>query len=335
MFKVIHSILLCSVLIYALSPKVAHTEPIIIRFSHVVAETTPKGKAALEFKKLVEEKTNGKVKVHVYPNATLYKDKEELEALQLGAVQMIAPSLSKLGQLGLTDFELFDIPYIFPNQNVLRSVTEGPIGQQLLSQLNDKGIYGLGYWHNGFKVFTANSAIQQPLDMSGLRLRIQPSRTLETQIVELGAIPIQMPFSDLLTALKTGLIDGTENTTSNLYSQHMHQLQTHLVTTYHGYLGYAVIVNREFWLSLPKQLQITLMWCFQQATLTNNLAAEQINKYALEQIRQNTNLHIHDLTPKQREQWVQALAGVADKMSHQIDPELIKQVRQLAKQNSK
>lgn len=332
MLKVVMSILACSLFTLQFGAKRAFAEPIVIRFSHVVAENTPKGRAAIEFKKLVEEKTNGKVEIKIYPNAKLYKDKEELEALQLGAVQMLAPSLSKFGQLGLQDFELFDLPYVFPNKNVLRTVTEGPIGQELLAQLSDKGIHGLGYWHNGFKVFTANQPIKQPLDMVGLRLRIQPSRTLESQSLELGSTPIPMPFSDLFTALETGLIDGTDNTPSNIYSQDMHHLQKHMVTTYHGYLGYAVIVNRKFWLSLSDQLRKTITWCFQQASIKNNLEAEQINQQALHRIRNNKNIQVHDLTAEDRQKWKQSLSGVADKMTNQINPALIKRIKHIAKQ---
>ncbi|MDX1669382.1 MAG: DctP family TRAP transporter solute-binding subunit, partial [Limnobacter sp.] len=186
------------------SSVVAAADPIVIRFSHVVAENTPKGIAALEFKRLVEERTRGKVQVQVFPDATLYKDKEELEALQLGAVQMLAPSLAKFGQLGLRDFELFDLPYIFPNNQVLKEVTNGQVGQRLLAQLEDKGILGLAYWDNGFKVFSANKPIVKPADLAGLRLRIQPSRVLEAQAQELGATPIPLAFSDVYSALNSG-----------------------------------------------------------------------------------------------------------------------------------
>jgi C4-dicarboxylate-binding protein DctP len=178
--------------------------PIVIKFSHVVDDNTPKGIAALEFKRLAEERTRGRVKVLVYPNSSLYKDREELEALQLGAVQMLAPSLAKFGQLGMRDFEVFDLPYIFPNRQVLKMVTQGEIGRELLNQLEDRGILGLAYWDNGFKVMSANTPIRLPEDLKGKRMRIQPSRVLEAQMEALGATPIPLAFSDVHTALETG-----------------------------------------------------------------------------------------------------------------------------------
>ncbi|HNO61681.1 MAG TPA: DctP family TRAP transporter solute-binding subunit, partial [Plasticicumulans sp.] len=186
-------------------------DPILIKFSHVVAQDTPKGKAAEYFKKLAEERTKGAVKVEVYPNSQLYKDKEEVEALQLGAVQMLAPSLAKFGPLGVKEFEVFDLPYILPNRDVLRRVTDGPVGRGLLDKLETKGIKGLAYWDNGFKIMSANKPIHLPADMKGLKVRIQSSKVLDKQMRELGAIPQVMAFSEVYQALQTGVVDGTEN----------------------------------------------------------------------------------------------------------------------------
>ena len=163
--------------------------PIVIKFSHVVAPDTPKGQAAERFKQLAEKATGGRVKVQVYPNSQLYKDKEELEALQLGAVQMLAPSLAKFGPLGVKEFEVFDLPYIFPNKTALYNVTEGPIGKALLKKLETKGITGLAYWDNGFKVMSANRQLRVPADFRGLKMRIQSSKVLDAQMRALGAIP--------------------------------------------------------------------------------------------------------------------------------------------------
>jgi len=151
-------------------------DPIVIKFSHVVAPDTPKGKGADKFKELAEKYTNGAVKVEVYPNSQLYKDKEELEALQLGAVQMLAPSLAKFGPLGLKEFEVFDLPYIFPDYDALHKVTYGPIGKELLDKLGEKGIQGLAFWDNGFKIMSANSPLRTPEDFLGLKMRIQSSK---------------------------------------------------------------------------------------------------------------------------------------------------------------
>src|SRR5450830_1704232 len=200
-------------------------QPIVIKFSHVVANNTPKGKGAERFKQLAEERTKGRVKVEVYPNSQLYKDKEELEALQLGAVQMLAPSLAKFGPLGVKEFEAFDLPYIFPTKQALYNVTEGPIGKGLLQKLEPKGITGLAYWDNGFKIMSANKPLHMPTDLRGQKMRIQSSKVLDAQMRALGANPQVLAFSEVYQALQTGVVDGTENPPSNMYTQKMHEVQ--------------------------------------------------------------------------------------------------------------
>lgn len=304
--------------------------PIVIRFSHVVDENTPKGIAALEFKRLAEERTRGRVKVLVYPNSSLYKDREELEALQLGAVQMLAPSLAKFGQLGMRDFEVFDLPYIFPNREVLKIVTQGEIGRELLTQLEDRGILGLGYWDNGFKVMSANTPIRLPEDLKGKRMRIQPSRVLEAQMEALGATPIPLAFSDVYTALESGLVDGTENPPSNLYSKKMHEVQKYVAVTNHGYLGYAVIVNRKFWSSLPADIRMTLERCMIDATRKNDDEAEKLNAQALQKVKASKNTHVLMLNNSELEAWRKALEPVHRRMESRISKTLIASIRKAA-----
>ena len=188
----LHSIVAAALAMAITGPSLAQG-PIVIKFSHVVTPDTPKGKAAEQFKKLAEERTKGKVKVEIYPNSQLYKDKEELEMLQLGSVQMLAPSLAKFGPLGEREFEAFDLPYIFENYHELHKVTEGPLGLGLLKKLEAKGIVGLAYWDNGFKVMTANKPLRKPEDVKGLKLRIQSSKVLDAQMRALGGIPQVMP----------------------------------------------------------------------------------------------------------------------------------------------
>src|SRR3954469_21547224 len=216
--------------------------PIVIKFSHVVAPDTPKGKGSEKFKELAEKYTNGKVKVEVYHNSTLYKDKEELEAMQLGAVQMLAPSNSKFGPIGVKEFEVFDLPFIIPNRAALRKITEGPLGQKMLKLMEAKGMVGLAYWDNGFKQMSANKPLKNPEDYKGLKFRIQSSKVLEAQFRTLGAIPQVMAFSEVYQALQTGVVDGQENTWSNIYTQKMHEVQKYLTETNHGYIGYVVVV---------------------------------------------------------------------------------------------
>lgn len=201
-----------AVLTLALSlPLAAQAEPIVIKFSHVVATNTPKGAAAEYFKKIAEERTKGRVKVEVYPNSQLYKDKEEMEALQMGAVQMLAPSLAKFAPLGLKEFELFDLPFIFEDYKDLHKVTQGPVGAKLLKKLESKGLMGLAYWDNGFKVMSANKPLKVPGDFRGLKMRIQSSKVLDSQMRAMGAMPQVMAFSEVYQALQTGVVDGTEN----------------------------------------------------------------------------------------------------------------------------
>ncbi|MET0981124.1 MAG: TRAP transporter substrate-binding protein, partial [Telluria sp.] len=259
--------------------------PIVIKFSHVVAPDTPKGQAAERFKLLAERATRGRVKVEVYPNSQLYKDKEELEALQLGAVQMLAPSLAKFGPLGVKEFEAFDLPYIFRSKAALYAVTEGRIGKRLLQQLEPKGITGLAYWDNGFKHMSANKPLRVPADLRGLRMRIQSSSVLDAQMRALGARPQVLAFSEVYQALETGVVDGTENPPSNMYTQKMHKVQSHLTVSSHGYLGYAVIVNKKFWDGLPRDIRRQLEGAMAEATAFEKTIAQRDNDLALAAIR--------------------------------------------------
>src|SRR5258708_5799894 len=226
-------------------------QPTVIKFSHVVAPDTPKGKGAIKFKELAEKYTNGKVVVEVYPNSQLYKDNEELQALQLGAVQLLAPSLAKFGPLGVREFEVFDLPFILPSKAALRKVTDGTLGAKLMGLLEPKGIKGLAYWDNGFKDMSANKPLRVPEDFKGLKMRIQSSKVLEAQMRALGAIPQVMAFSEVYQALATGVVDGTENPPSNEYTQKMHEEHKDTLLSEHGYVGYAVITNKKFWDGLP------------------------------------------------------------------------------------
>jgi C4-dicarboxylate-binding protein DctP len=298
-------------------------EPIIIKFSHVVAPRTPKGQAAERFKELAEKLTRGRVKVEVYPNSQLYKDKEELEALQLGAVQMLAPSLAKFGPLGVKEFEAFDLPYIFPTKAALYAVTEGPIGKGLLKKLEQKGITGLAYWDNGFKVMSANRPLHAPADFRGLRMRIQGSKVLDAQMRALGAYPQPLAFSDAYPALQSGLVDGTENPPSNMYTQKMHEVQKHLTVSNHGYLGYAVIVNRKFWDGLPSDVRGQLEQAMREATTFEKQIAQRDNDDALAAIRKTGKTTIYTLTPQEQAQWRRALLPVQQQMAGRIGRELI------------
>ncbi len=297
--------------------------PIVIKFSHVVAKDTPKGKAADKFRELAEAATKGRVKVEVYPNSTLYKDKEELEALQLGAVQMLAPSLAKFGPLGVKEFEMFDLPYIFPDKAALDRVTDGPIGRDLLKKLEPRGLLGLAYWDNGFKMMSANRPLRVPADLRGLKMRIQASKVLDEQMRSLGANPQVMAFSEVYQALQTGVVDGTENPPSNLYTQKMHEVQKHLTVTNHGYIGYAVIVNKKFWDKLPADIRTQLEGALREATVYGDKIAQQENDAALEAVKKSGKTTVYVPTEAEKAEWRKALLPVQQKMADRIGKDLI------------
>jgi C4-dicarboxylate-binding protein DctP len=301
-------------------------QPIVIKFSHVVALDTPKGKGAEQFKKLAEERTQGRVKVEVYPNSQLYKDGEEMEALQLGSVQMLAPSVAKFGPLGVREFEVFDLPYIFETVAELHKVTEGSVGKLLLQKLDSKGITGLAYWDNGFKDFSANKALKMPGDAKGLKMRIQSSKVLDSEIRALGGIPQVMAFSEVYQALQTGVVDGTENPPSNFYTQKMNEVQKYLTMTDHGVIEYAVIVNKKFWDGLPPDIRTIVEGAMKDATKYANDIAKEENDKALAAVKATGKTEIVTLTPEARAAWKKALVPVHREMESRIGKDVIQEV---------
>jgi C4-dicarboxylate-binding protein DctP len=320
-----------AVLVSGLCVISAHAQtaaPIVIKFSHVVALDTPKGKAAEKFKQLAEERTKGRVKVEVYPNSQLYKDKEELEALQLGSVQMLAPSLAKFGPLGVKEFEAFDLPFLFPDKASLRKVTDGSIGKKLFAKLDGKGFTGLAYWDNGFKVMTLNKPVAKPEDMKGTKLRIQSSKVLDSQMRALGAIPQVMAFSEVYQALQTGVVDGTENTPSNIYTQKTHEVQKYGAVTNHGYIGYAVIVNKKFWDGIPSDIRKTLEGAMKDATDYNNEVSQKDNDDAMAAMKASGKINFHELTADERKAWIAKLMPVHKEMESRVGADLIRDIHQ-------
>lgn len=308
--------------------KANESTPIVIKFSHVVAPDTPKGKGADYFAKRAGELTQGRVKVEVYPNSILYKDKEEMEALQLGAVQMLAPSMSKFGPLGVKEFEVFDLPLIFDNVAELHRVTEGPAGASILAKLDAKGIKGLAYWDNGFKVMHGNFAIRQPSDLRGKKMRIQSSKVLEEQMRRLGALPQVMAFSEVYQALQNGVVDGSENTVSNVYTQKVHEVQPYLTLTNHGYIGYAVIVNKKFWEGLPTELRKQLEQAMRETTQYANQIAQSENDAALEAIRKSGKTTIITLSKEERLAFKKALVPVHQAMESRVGKDTLQTIYQ-------
>ena len=301
--------------------------PIIIKFSHVTADNTPKGKGANKFKELAEKYTNNRVKVEVYPNSTLYKDKEEVEALQLGAVQMLAPSMAKFGPLGAKEFEVFDLPYIFPDTTALHRVTEGEVGKRLLKKLEPRGIVGLAFWDNGFKIMSDNKPLREVADFRGQKFRIQSSKVLDAQFKALGALPQVLPFSDVYQALQTGVVDGSENNPSNMYTQKHYEVQKYATLSNHGYIGYAVIVNKKFWDGLPGDVRDELDHAMKEATAFTNDSAQKDNDDAIAAMKASGKIEFITLTAEQKAAWRKALDPVTAEMTSRIGKETIEDVK--------
>ena len=295
--------------------------PINLRFSHVVAEDTPKGRAASRFKALVEERSGGRITVQVFPNAQLYGDHDEMQALQLGAVDLVAPSLSKFGRIGLPEFELFDLPFLFDNLSDVRRITQGALGQRLFNNLTRQGLVGLGFFDNGFKQMSANRPLLSPSDFVGLRMRVQASRVLADQMRALGAHPVTLAFSETRRALATGVVDGTENPVSNFWTQDMHQVQSDLSLTNHGYLGYAVVTNQRLWEHLQAVDRQLINQALQEALDYARQMADAQNDEALAALRQSNTTRIHSLSSSQRERLQLAVQPVHQALARRIGPD--------------
>jgi C4-dicarboxylate-binding protein DctP len=310
-------------------------QPIILKFSHVVTDDTPKGKGALKFKELAEAKTKGRVKVEIYPNSQLYKDREELEALQLGAVQMLAPSVSKFGPLGVRKFEVFDLPYMFPDEKSLENVVAGPVGSGMFKLLEPKGITGVAYWFNGFKEFTSNKPLKQLDDFKGMKIRIQSSKVLEGEIKALGAIPQVMAFSEVYTALQQGVVDGEENTPSNKYTQKMHEVQKHMTMSDHGVVMYAVVVNKKFWDGLPPDIRKSLDEAMRESTKYVWQIAKQENDDAVAKIKAAKTTEIYVLPPAEKAVWRKAMLPLYQQYEDVVGKDTLQAIEKTVAQSAK
>ena len=293
---------------------------VTLRFSHVVTEDTPKGLAAIRFKTLLEQRTHGRIAVQVFSNAQLYGDHDEMQALQLGAVDLIAPSLSKFGRIDLPEFELFDLPFLFDDLSAVRRITLGPLGQKLLQGLQRQGLVGLGFFDNGFKQMSANRPLLEPKDFVNLRMRVQASRVIAAQMRALGARPVTLAFSETRRALAAGVVDGTENPVSNFWTQAMHEVQSDLSLTEHGYLGYAVVANQRLWQSLVKSDRELIHQTLQEALTFANQIADTQNDKALTALREAGTTRIHSLSDAQRERLRQAVQPVQQALAQRIGP---------------
>ncbi|VVN65826.1 C4-dicarboxylate-binding periplasmic protein DctP [Pseudomonas fluorescens] len=321
MFRSLNTVLACALALGTMNAAMA-ADPVIIKFSHVVAEQTPKGQGALLFKKLVEERLPGKVKVEVYPNSSLFGDGKEMEALLLGDVQMIAPSLAKFEQYTKT-LQLFDLPFLFNDIAAVNRFQLSPQGQGLLKSMESKNITGLAYWHNGMKQLSANKALRVPADARGLKFRVQASAVLEEQFKAVRANPRKMSFAEVYQGLQTGVVNGAENPYSNIYSQKMHEVQKYITESNHGVLDYMLITNTKFWNGLPPDVRSELDKIVVEVTAQVNKEAAQLNESDKQRIIAAKTTEIIILTPQEREQWREAMKPVWKMFEGDIGPELI------------
>jgi C4-dicarboxylate-binding protein DctP len=305
------------------------SDQIVFKFSHVVAENTPKGHAAAKFADLVAEKSNGTIKIVVFPNGSLFSDIEEINALKEGHVQIIAPSTSKLGMLS-KEWGVLDLPYAFPNYEAIEQGIHGPIGEKLLSSLQKEGIKGLAHWSNGFKQITTNKGpIVTPEDIKGQTFRIMQSEVIQAQFDLLGAKAQQESFNSTFNLIKAGKVDGEENTISNIYSKKFYNIQKHMTISDHGYLGYAVMMDQEVWDQQTKKTKRILLEAMQETTAWNDQNSLQMNEEQFELIKQKSSIQIHELTETQKQVWMKELEPVYEELSDTIGDELVKDLKEL------
>lgn len=300
---------------------------VTIRLSHVVAPDTPKGMAVERFRSLVAQRSGGRIQVVVYPDGRLYGDHDEMQALQLGAVEMLAPSLSKFGRIGFAEFELFDLPYFFPDLASVRRITQGTLGARMLSRLSRQRLVGLGFLDNGFKQMSAHRPLLEPAHFEGLRMRIQTSWVIAAQMRALGARPVTLAFSETRLALSAGVVDGTENPMSNFWTQRMHEVQSDLSLTQHAYLGYAVVVNQRFWESMARPDRDLVAGALHDAVAFGNQIADAQNGKALAALKASGGTRIHVPQEGQLARLRAAVAPVHTALARRIGREWLERTR--------
>ncbi|RXJ78255.1 C4-dicarboxylate ABC transporter [Arcobacter sp. F155] len=305
-------------------------EKFVLKFSHVVSPNTPKGKAADYFEKRLEELSEGRIDVQVYPSSQLYKDNAVLKALKLDSVQMAAPSFSKFGKI-VPQLALFDLPFLFKDVDHLHRVQDGEVGQKLKDMVTDKGYVALSFWDNGFKQLSSSTKpLILPEDAEGQKFRIMSSKVLEAQFHAVGANPQMMPFSEVYSGLQQGVIDGQENTNSNIFTKKFHEVQKYLTVTNHGYLGYLVVMSQKFWNSLPADLQEDVKQAMKDATDKEREFAAQLNNEQFGLIKEYAEktgkLEIINLNDEQKDAWRNAVSKIYPEFydANSIGEDLIK-----------
>ena len=303
-------------------PATSMADPMVLKFSHVVAEHTPKGQAALKFKELAEKYTNGKVKVEVYPNSSLFGDKQEMDAIALGDVQFIATSMSKFGKY-TKKLQVFDLPFMFKDTAALSRFENSKTGRQLLHSMENRNYLGLAYWHNGLSQMSANVPLIKPSDAKGLKFRIQQSDIIAATYEQIGANAQKLAFSEVYQALQVGTVNAQENTWSNIYSKKFYEVQKHFTESNGRVIDYMVLVNAKWWKGLPADIRNGLSKAMAEATALNNANADKLNAEAKKKILASGVAKIHELTPAQHKAWVDAMHPVWKKFEKQIGKDII------------
>ncbi|AMV71647.1 TRAP transporter substrate-binding protein [Desulfuromonas carbonis] len=314
--------ILAGLLVLLLAAAPAFAGPITIKFSHVVAVDTPKGQAAEYFKKLVEERSNGEIKVEVYPNSSLFDDKDIMTPLMTNAVQMAAPSFSKFTSFA-PNLQLVDLPFLFNDADHLHKVLAGEVGQKILDTVGKKGLVGLSFWDSGFKQLSANKPLLMPADAAGLKFRIMSSKVLEAQFKAVNANPQVLPFSEVYSALQQGVVDACENPLSNFYTKKFYEVQSDLTMSNHGYLGYLVVTNKIFWSKLNDQQKTLITQAMKEATQYGNDLALKMDLDYLAKVKESGKTTVHELTPAQRKAWQEAMMAIYPEFYDVIGKDLI------------
>ncbi|MGB3244400.1 MAG: TRAP transporter substrate-binding protein [Sulfitobacter sp.] len=295
---------------------------IVIKFSHVTnTDKHPKGIAASLLMERVNEEMNGKVCMEVFPNSTLYDDDKVLEAMLQGDVQMAAPSLSKFEQFTKV-FRIFDLPFMFKNVDAVDAFQSSEAGQAMKSSMERRGLTGLQFWHNGMKQMSANKPLNTPSDAAGLKFRVQPSDVIKAQMEAIGVSPQPMAFSEVYGALQTGVVDGQENTWSNIYGQKFFEVQDGITETNHGIIDYMVVTSTDWWDSLEPDVRDQLATILAEVTTERNAAVGQVDMDARQAVL-DAGSTIIELDPEQRQVWVDAMKPVWDQFIGDVGQENI------------
>ena len=294
----------------------------VIKFSHVTnTDRHPKGIAASLLAERVNAEMDGVACMEVYPNSSLYNDDTVLEAMLQGDVQMAAPSLSKFEKF-TKQFRLFDLPFMFKNIAAVDAFQNSENGAALKTSMTRRGLLGLEFWHNGMKQFSANVPLITPADAEGLKFRVQPSDVLVAQMEALGANPQKMAFSEVYGALQTGVVDGQENTWSNIWGQKFFEVQDGVTETNHGIIDYLVVTSVDWWEGLDADMRDQLATILAEVTETRNAEAYAVNQEARQSIV-DAGGEIRQLTPEQRRMWVEAMRPVWEQFEGDVGADMI------------